>query len=56
MLSMQERIHLVHGSFVVDSKPGQGTKVIATVPLVVEDEWTLEDENTEEAPSMTGMA
>jgi signal transduction histidine kinase len=35
LLSMQERIHLVCGSFSVESKPWQGTKVIATVPLVV---------------------
>jgi PAS domain S-box-containing protein len=35
LLSMQERIHLVCGSFSVESKPWLGTKVIATVPLVV---------------------
>jgi PAS domain S-box-containing protein len=56
LLSMQERIHLVRGSFFIESKPRQGTRVIATVPLVVEDEWSVEDENIEEAPSMTGTA
>ena len=56
LLSMQERIHLVHGSFSIESKPRQGTRVIATVPLIVQDEWTLEDENPEETMSVTGVA
>jgi hypothetical protein len=34
----------------------QGTRVIATAPLVLEKEWVLEDGNIEEATSMTGMA
>jgi signal transduction histidine kinase len=37
LLSMQERIHLVHGSFSVESKPGKGTKILAVVPVVDED-------------------
>jgi signal transduction histidine kinase len=37
LLSMQERIHLVHGSFSVESKLGKGTKILAVVPLVDED-------------------
>ena len=36
LLSMQERIHLVHGNFSVESKPWQGTKVIISVPVLVE--------------------
>jgi len=31
-------------------------RVIATVPLIVQDEWTLEDENPEETMSVTGVA
>ena len=38
LLSMQERIHLVHGRFSVDSKPGMGTRIFAAVPFVPEDE------------------
>jgi len=34
LLSMQERVHLVHGKFYVESKPGAGTKVVAEVPVV----------------------
>jgi PAS domain S-box-containing protein len=33
LLSMQERIHLVHGRFSVDSKPGKGTRIFAAVPF-----------------------
>jgi len=34
LVSMQERVNLVHGRFFVESKPGEGTKVVAVVPLV----------------------
>jgi PAS domain S-box-containing protein len=43
LVSMQERIHLVHGSFSVESKPWQGTRIIAVVPLVAQKEWPVED-------------
>jgi len=33
LLSMQERVHLVHGRFHIESKPGQGTTIIASVPM-----------------------
>jgi signal transduction histidine kinase len=35
LLSMQERIHLVHGKLNVESAPGLGTRVIATVPGII---------------------
>jgi len=35
LVSMQERLHLVNGTFHIESKLGEGTTVIATVPLVV---------------------
>ena len=38
LMSMQERIHLVHGRFAVDSKPGKGTRIFAAVPFVAEKE------------------
>lgn len=34
LISMQERVHLVHGKFTVESSPGAGTKILAVVPLV----------------------
>jgi PAS domain S-box-containing protein len=33
LISMQERLSLVHGEFVIDSRPGQGATVRARVPL-----------------------
>jgi signal transduction histidine kinase len=55
LLSMQERIHLVHGSLSVESKPWQGTRIIAAVPLVAEKEWSPEDGDLKKTTSMTGM-
>ncbi len=43
LLSMQERIHLVHGTFSVESGPGQGTRIMAVVPFIAENEWSPED-------------
>jgi signal transduction histidine kinase len=37
LVSMQERVHLVHGTLSVESEPGKGTKILAVVPLVDED-------------------
>jgi signal transduction histidine kinase len=34
LLSMQERVHLVNGRFSVASKPREGTRIFAAVPLV----------------------
>jgi signal transduction histidine kinase len=34
LVSMQERVHLVHGRFHVDSRSGAGTKVVASVPVL----------------------
>jgi signal transduction histidine kinase len=33
LVSMQERLKLVNGCVVIDSKPGVGTTIRATVPL-----------------------
>jgi PAS domain S-box-containing protein len=44
LLSMQERIHLVHGSFSVESKPWQGTRIMAAVPLIAQKEGPPENE------------
>ena len=41
LLSMQERIHLVHGTFSVESGQGQGTRVRAVVPFA-ENDWSPE--------------
>jgi PAS domain S-box-containing protein len=36
LVSMQERVHLVHGTFTVESQPGKGTIALAVVPFAVE--------------------
>jgi signal transduction histidine kinase len=38
LVSMQERLNLVHGEFAIDSRPGAGTRVCARVPLAGADE------------------
>ena len=49
LVSMQERVHLVHGRFSVESQPGMGTKILALVPLMVVEESPLQ-----ETANMTG--
>ena len=34
LVSMQERVHLVHGTLFIESAPGKGTRITASVPLV----------------------
>jgi PAS domain S-box-containing protein len=34
LVSMQERVNLVNGAFHIESKPREGTKVVASVPVV----------------------
>jgi PAS domain S-box-containing protein len=55
LVSMQERINLVHGRFAVDSKPGRGTRIFAGVPFVMETEGSLEEEPGK-AGSVHGVA
>jgi PAS domain S-box-containing protein len=43
LLSMQERINLVHGKLNVESASGLGTRVIATVPWLVEKESPIDE-------------
>jgi PAS domain S-box-containing protein len=40
LISMQERAHLVNGSFAIESAPGDGTRILVCVPLAGEAvEW-----------------
>jgi len=56
LVSMQERVHLVHGSLCVESKPGTGTSVLAVVPLAPENRGPGEGRAAvEEAVGTTGM-
>jgi PAS domain S-box-containing protein len=35
LVSMQERVHLVNGRLTVESSPGEGTRIVASVPIIV---------------------
>jgi PAS domain S-box-containing protein len=52
LASMQERVHLVHGQFSVDSAPGRGTRIVAKVPLAS----VSADGAGSDAARMTGAA
>jgi PAS domain S-box-containing protein len=43
LVSMQERVNMVHGELRVESKYGVGTTISASVPIVPEEESSLED-------------
>ena len=43
LVSMQERVHLVHGKFAVESKAGMGTNIMVVVPLPVADGSRVDD-------------
>ena len=54
LVSMQERVHLVHGRLGVESEPGAGTSVLAVVPLARENKRPSEDRPLEDTVSTTG--
>ena len=43
LVSMQERVNLVHGKFSIESKLGKGTKISAVVPFVAQDATSPKD-------------
>ena len=51
LVSMQERTHFVHGRFAIESKRGEGTRVLAFVPLKTKDESAALTETEREAAS-----
>jgi PAS domain S-box-containing protein len=53
LMSMQERVHLVHGVLSVESKPGGGTRILVVLPL---DGQSLHDEEMNETARVTRMA
>jgi PAS domain S-box-containing protein len=54
LVSMQERVHLVHGRLHIDSRPGEGTRIVVTVPVVAVESGT--DARGDEATSAEGTA
>jgi PAS domain S-box-containing protein len=49
LVSMRERVHLVQGMLSVESHPGEGTKILAVVPLIAENGITSMDSVGEDA-------
>ena len=56
LVSMQERVHLVHGSLHVESQPGKGTRILAVAPLVNEMQGSAKDDDIEEPEKVSGAA
>ena len=56
LVSMHERMHLVHGSLHVESEPGGGTRILAVVPLVSLPPGIYEDGGMEERERVSGAA
>ena len=56
LVSMQERVNLVHGKFSIESNPMQGTKIMVVVPRVAEEELLPEDDAANETVGRTGRA
>jgi PAS domain S-box-containing protein len=55
LVSMQERVHLVHGRFQIESVPGAGTRVIAIVPMRKGESY-LSSADSDAAASAKGVA
>src|SRR5579862_7350102 len=56
LVSMQERVHLVHGRLSVEAQPGMGTKVLVVVPLAVEGQALSEGAGSDPIASLTGVS
>ena len=54
LVSMQERVHFVHGELFVESEPGKGTRIIVRIPLIAADAGS--QANGIESASVTGAA
>ena len=55
LVSMQERVHLVHGTFAVESQPGKGTNVLIVMPFAVENGSATEGSLSKEIAGVTGI-
>ena len=51
LVSMHERVQLVHGSLNIESTPGSGTTILATVPIAADHQGSPEEAAVEEATS-----
>jgi PAS domain S-box-containing protein len=53
LVSMQERVHLVHGTLAISSTPGTGTTILAVVPLPTDNGGLSENRLVEEDANVT---
>jgi hypothetical protein len=51
---MQERVHLVHGTFSLESKIGKGTRIVAEVPMIADNCGSLEVTESKQTPGTMG--
>ena len=56
LLSMLERVNLVHGKFSIESRSGEGTRIVAAAPLPVASDAALAADPENEVPARTGTA
>lgn len=56
LVSMAERIDLVHGRLQVESSPGEGTRIVASVPLVAEKRGPRQDVEDKRAAHISASA
>jgi PAS domain S-box-containing protein len=54
LVSMRERVNLVHGKFCIESRPGEGTKIVAVVPAFAGNGSSQDPEIMSETASETG--
>ena len=52
LVSMQERVNLVHGTLTVESKVGIGTRILAQVPLVLKKTASPQNTSDQDAASL----
>ncbi|HKD84955.1 MAG TPA: PAS domain S-box protein [Terriglobales bacterium] len=56
LVSMQERVHLVRGRLLIDSRPGAGTRIVAIAPLTTGHAEAFDDVENDQTKTATGTA
>jgi len=56
LVSMHERMNLVHGKFSIESRPGEGTRIVASVPVMADIEGASDANIANETPAPMGTA
>jgi PAS domain S-box-containing protein len=56
LVSMQERVHLVQGRLSIESRPGEGTKIVAWVPVTAENDVSSAEGQGAKGATVPGAA